>query len=255
MKALAQSYGDLPIPITLIEHHVRQAFVPDGATPAWVLRYDHKGNVPFHDHAFHELVLVEAGDALHRTPHRNHEVRRGDALWVRPGVWHRYEVQKGGLRLAVPVPTWSFPDGDIEPDAAGTRRRPAGRHPNDGRRNRGARRHRRPQLPGPPLSPAIRSDPFGLPPARPRGGMKLETEVERSSRMIMRIMNRLTAPCCCYSQPIARRRARNPNLVGNVVDRARNKARDEDAMRRTQEGIPPCAEYACCPSPPCSPLS
>lgn len=100
MKASARTYGDLPIPAVALEHHVRQSFVPDGACPAWVLRYDHEGNVPFHDHAFHELVLVEDGNALHRTPHREHGVRRWDALLVRPGVWHRYEVREGGLRLA-----------------------------------------------------------------------------------------------------------------------------------------------------------
>jgi AraC family L-rhamnose operon transcriptional activator RhaR len=83
-----------------MEHHARRSFVPDGSCPAWVLRYDHDGNVPFHDHAFHEMVLVQRGGALHRTPHHNHEVARRDALLVRPGMWHRYEVGKGGLGLA-----------------------------------------------------------------------------------------------------------------------------------------------------------
>lgn len=100
MKSLAQSYGDIPVPIAEIEHHLRKSFVADGTCPAWVLRYKHTDSVPFHDHAFHELALVEDGSSLHRTPHRTHEIQSGDALLVQPGVWHRYETGSDGMRLA-----------------------------------------------------------------------------------------------------------------------------------------------------------
>ncbi len=58
---------------------------------------DHGANAQ-HDHLFHEIVLVEAGSALHETVAGRQRLRPGDVIVIRPQVWHGY-VQPHSLNI------------------------------------------------------------------------------------------------------------------------------------------------------------
>jgi AraC family L-rhamnose operon transcriptional activator RhaR len=54
-------------------------------------RYLHDGAVPAHTHGFAELVVVLAGSGVHLSRAGRRELRVGDAVLLRPGLWHSYE--------------------------------------------------------------------------------------------------------------------------------------------------------------------
>lgn len=51
--------------------------------------HDH-GQMPPHDHLFHELVYIESGTAEHQTVAGTQPLRPGDLIVIRPQVWHAY---------------------------------------------------------------------------------------------------------------------------------------------------------------------
>ena len=76
--------------MTSPDHIGRAAvFVRDHA-PVRAERYLLDGQHRQHDHGFLEIALVTAGSGLHRTLHGDRPLRRGDAIVLRPGVWHAY---------------------------------------------------------------------------------------------------------------------------------------------------------------------
>jgi hypothetical protein len=54
-------------------------------------RYLHDGAVPAHTHGFAELVVVLAGTGVHASHAGRRSLRVGDAVLLRPGLWHSYE--------------------------------------------------------------------------------------------------------------------------------------------------------------------
>jgi AraC family transcriptional regulator, L-rhamnose operon transcriptional activator RhaR len=76
--------------MTLPDHIGRATvFVRDHA-PVRAERYMLDGDHRQHDHGFLEIALVTGGSGLHRTLHGDRALRRGDAVVLRPGVWHAY---------------------------------------------------------------------------------------------------------------------------------------------------------------------
>jgi AraC family L-rhamnose operon transcriptional activator RhaR len=53
--------------------------------------YLHEHDSPVHTHSFVEIGFVVSGAATHRSLAGLHEMRAGDAVLLRPGVWHGYE--------------------------------------------------------------------------------------------------------------------------------------------------------------------
>src|SRR5215218_806674 len=62
----------------------------DGSV-AYAGHYLHEGSHPVHTHAFVEIAVVTGGKGTHVSLAGRHELRVGDAVLLRPGVWHGYE--------------------------------------------------------------------------------------------------------------------------------------------------------------------
>jgi AraC family transcriptional regulator, L-rhamnose operon transcriptional activator RhaR len=58
---------------------------------AWAGHYLHEGTHPAHTHSFFEIAVVMGGAGAHRTLAGSQELRVGDVMVLRPGVWHGYE--------------------------------------------------------------------------------------------------------------------------------------------------------------------
>ncbi|GAA0587520.1 AraC family transcriptional regulator [Kribbella sandramycini] len=57
----------------------------------------HEGSHPLHTHSFFEIALVIAGDGVHHSQSGRQQLQPGDAILLRPGVWHEYEQCRGLL--------------------------------------------------------------------------------------------------------------------------------------------------------------
>jgi AraC-like DNA-binding protein len=59
--------------------------------PAYAGCYLHRWDSPVHTHSFVEIAFAIDGTAIHHSQAGRREMRPGDVLLLRPGVWHGYE--------------------------------------------------------------------------------------------------------------------------------------------------------------------
>jgi AraC family transcriptional regulator, L-rhamnose operon transcriptional activator RhaR len=62
----------------------------DGGT-AYAGPYLHDHDSPVHTHSFVEIAFIVSGSATHSSLNGRREVRTGDVILLRPGVWHGYQ--------------------------------------------------------------------------------------------------------------------------------------------------------------------
>jgi AraC-like DNA-binding protein len=62
---------------------------------AWAGHYLHEDSHPVHTHSFFEIAVVMGGAGAHHTLAGEEDLRVGDVLVLRPGVWHGYERCRG----------------------------------------------------------------------------------------------------------------------------------------------------------------
>ena len=62
-----------------------------GGGLADVIPYLHDHDSPVHTHSFVEIAFTVSGAAVHNCLNGRREVRAGDVILLRPGVWHGYE--------------------------------------------------------------------------------------------------------------------------------------------------------------------
>ncbi|MGK5685504.1 AraC family transcriptional regulator [Actinoplanes sp. URMC 104] len=62
----------------------------DGSV-AYAGHYLHEGVHPVHTHSFVEIAVVVSGSGVHHSLAGRRRLRVGDAVLLRPGVWHGYE--------------------------------------------------------------------------------------------------------------------------------------------------------------------
>ncbi|HEY3872076.1 MAG TPA: helix-turn-helix domain-containing protein [Actinocrinis sp.] len=60
-------------------------------SPVYAGSYLHKWDSPVHTHSFVEIAFAVAGTATHYTLTGRQDLRPGDVVLLRPGVWHGYE--------------------------------------------------------------------------------------------------------------------------------------------------------------------
>jgi len=58
--------------------------------PILIKRHTNQADTDYHEHIFHELVLVEGGTAEHQSCEGVRRLVAGDILVIRPRIWHRY---------------------------------------------------------------------------------------------------------------------------------------------------------------------
>ncbi|GAB2575051.1 hypothetical protein Aab01nite_14880 [Paractinoplanes abujensis] len=58
---------------------------------AYAGHYLHEGLHPVHTHSFVEIAVVMSGSGVHHSLAGRRQLRVGDAMLLRPGVWHGYE--------------------------------------------------------------------------------------------------------------------------------------------------------------------
>src|SRR4051795_3830853 len=58
---------------------------------AFAGHYVHEGEHPVHTHSFVEIAVVMGGTGIHQSLAGSQQLRAGDVLLLRPGVWHGYE--------------------------------------------------------------------------------------------------------------------------------------------------------------------
>jgi AraC-like DNA-binding protein len=59
--------------------------------PAYAGSYLHRWDSPVHTHSFVEIAFAVAGTAVHHSLAGRRDMRPGEVLLLRPGVWHGYE--------------------------------------------------------------------------------------------------------------------------------------------------------------------
>ena len=59
--------------------------------PAYAGSYLHRWDSPVHTHSFVEIAFAVDGAATHHSLAGRHDMRPGDVVLLRPGVWHGYE--------------------------------------------------------------------------------------------------------------------------------------------------------------------
>ena len=62
----------------------------DGAL-AYAIPYLHDHDSPVHTHSFVEIAFIVSGTGVHNCLNGRHQLRAGDVILLRPGVWHGYE--------------------------------------------------------------------------------------------------------------------------------------------------------------------
>jgi AraC family L-rhamnose operon transcriptional activator RhaR len=62
---------------------------------AWAGHCLHEDTHPMHTHSFFEVAVVMGGTGAHHTLAGERELRVGDVMILRPGVWHGYEHCRG----------------------------------------------------------------------------------------------------------------------------------------------------------------
>ncbi|MCP9955279.1 AraC family transcriptional regulator [Actinomadura madurae] len=70
------------------------AYITDGSV-AYAGHHFHETGHPVHTHSFVEVAVVTGGHGVHRTLTGRMDVKVGDAILLRPGVWHGYEDCQG----------------------------------------------------------------------------------------------------------------------------------------------------------------
>jgi AraC family transcriptional regulator, L-rhamnose operon transcriptional activator RhaR len=65
-------------------------YFTDGSL-AYAGHHVHKRSHPVHTHSFVEVAVVTGGKGVHRSLSGRQELHVGDAILLRPGVWHGYE--------------------------------------------------------------------------------------------------------------------------------------------------------------------
>ncbi|SFN31439.1 MULTISPECIES: AraC family transcriptional regulator [Actinomadura] len=70
------------------------AYITDGSV-AYAGRHFHETGHPVHTHSFVEVAVVTGGHGVHRSLTGRMDVKVGDAILLRPGVWHGYEDCQG----------------------------------------------------------------------------------------------------------------------------------------------------------------
>jgi AraC family L-rhamnose operon transcriptional activator RhaR len=65
-------------------------YFTDGSL-AYAGHYLHEGDHPVHTHSFVEVAVVTGGQGAHRSLSGRKELHVGEAILLRPGVWHGYE--------------------------------------------------------------------------------------------------------------------------------------------------------------------
>src|SRR5690242_14289399 len=65
-------------------------YFTDG-TLAYAGHYIHEQVHPDHTHSFVEIAVMVGGEGTHRSLAGTQRLRRGDAIVLRPGVWHGYQ--------------------------------------------------------------------------------------------------------------------------------------------------------------------
>jgi AraC family L-rhamnose operon transcriptional activator RhaR len=58
---------------------------------AYAIPYLHDHDSPVHTHSFVEIAFMVSGSAVHNCLNDRRELRAGDVVLLRPGVWHGYE--------------------------------------------------------------------------------------------------------------------------------------------------------------------
>jgi AraC family L-rhamnose operon transcriptional activator RhaR len=69
-------------------------YFADGSV-AWAGHYVHEGVHPVHTHSFFEVAVVMGGEGVHVSLNGRRQLRVGDLLVLRPGVWHGFEQCRG----------------------------------------------------------------------------------------------------------------------------------------------------------------
>jgi AraC-like DNA-binding protein/mannose-6-phosphate isomerase-like protein (cupin superfamily) len=69
----------------------REPFHFTKATLVYAGPYLHEHDSPVHTHSFVEIAFVTSGSGTHHCLTGRHDVRAGDVVLLRPGVWHGYE--------------------------------------------------------------------------------------------------------------------------------------------------------------------
>jgi AraC family L-rhamnose operon transcriptional activator RhaR len=73
-----------------VENNRKLLHFSDGAV-AYAGQHVHQDTHPVHTHTFFEVAVVLAGEGVHQSLAGRQQLRVGDVLLLRPGVWHGYE--------------------------------------------------------------------------------------------------------------------------------------------------------------------
>lgn len=82
----------MPVPVAdpPVDRSGALLYFTDGSL-AYAGHYVHEDTHPVHTHAFLEVAVVTGGEGEHVSLAGRRELRIGDAILLRPGVWHGYE--------------------------------------------------------------------------------------------------------------------------------------------------------------------
>jgi AraC family L-rhamnose operon transcriptional activator RhaR len=70
-------------------------FFPADPVPIQVTHWLRNEPYQAHDHEFMEIVVIVAGEGLHRTTAGDQRVKAGTSIILRPGAWHAYRDCRG----------------------------------------------------------------------------------------------------------------------------------------------------------------
>jgi AraC family transcriptional regulator, L-rhamnose operon transcriptional activator RhaR len=68
---------------------------PEGSLPIRLLRINQQETMDFHDHAFHELVIILNGEGEHVAGDERYKISAGDVFLLKPGTAHGYRDTLG----------------------------------------------------------------------------------------------------------------------------------------------------------------
>jgi AraC family L-rhamnose operon transcriptional activator RhaR len=80
---------DLPVDTSRDLYHFTEGAL------AYAGYHFHHQPIPLHSHSFVEIAFVAAGGGIHRSLTGRQELRVGDVILLRPGVWHGYDDCRG----------------------------------------------------------------------------------------------------------------------------------------------------------------
>lgn len=73
----------------------KERYFEKSGMPIFVTLSPIQSTEPFHDHEFHELIVVLAGEGVHVTKTARYPIRKGDAFVIHPGDAHAYRTTRG----------------------------------------------------------------------------------------------------------------------------------------------------------------